>query len=110
MLQATLDVHVGSVVTLAMEVRNGGTAAESIHFASMQQYEFEIHEESGALVWAWSAEQMFAQMLSSRTLGPGERWTFVERWQPTVRGRLRARGMLASAGHETECSVIFDVP
>lgn len=111
MLQAMLGVRVDDeVVTLSLEVRNAGAAAESIDFATAQQYEMELHDESCALAWRSSAEQMFAQVLCSRTLGPGARWTFVERWHPTSGGRLRARGWLASTSHRVESSVFFDIP
>lgn len=111
MLQATLDARVDDdTVTLTFEIRNGGADAETLDFASAQQYELEIHDESGAPVWRWGAERMFAQMLCSRTLGPADRWTIVERWSATARGRLRARGSIASASHRVESSVTFHIP
>jgi hypothetical protein len=97
-------------VTLTFTVLNPGTAPVELHFTSGQQYEFRIRTAAGAPVWTWSANKSFTAALSSRTLGPNESLTYVERWSPALPGSYVALGSLVSSSHHAEAAAAFVVP
>ena len=71
--------RVGSPIMLTLTVTNPARAAITLQFSSSQHYDFEVRH-AGQTVWRWSASRMFAQALTSLTIGPGERRVFAESW------------------------------
>jgi hypothetical protein len=69
----------GEPVTLTLTVTNPRPTPVALAFASSQQYDFEVRLGERSL-WRWSADWAFAQMLTRRVLGPGERWVVFETW------------------------------
>jgi hypothetical protein len=111
MLNATLTAIVTDVVALTFTVRNDGTIPTTIEFPSGQQYDVVVTRPgTGEIVWQWSAGRMFAQMLGTRSLAPGEQLVVTERWTPTVKGRLHAQANLSSSTHSAFAAAVFDVP
>ena len=78
-------------------------------FASGQQYDFTVSDSSGALLWRWSAEMAFAQMLGSITLAPNESLSYSAEWIPTATGELTASGALISISHIATAGTAFNV-
>jgi hypothetical protein len=75
-------------VQVELVVRNPGPGAVTFQFSDSQRYDFAVYNDRGALVWYWSRDKMFAQVLGSLTLAPGEERRYRERWdQQDTEGR-----------------------
>jgi hypothetical protein len=70
----------GEPVQMELVVRNPGPAAVTFQFSDSQRYDFLVLDDGGGLVWYWSRDKAFAQVLGSLTLSPGEERRFRERW------------------------------
>lgn len=70
----------GDNVTLALEIQNVTKHEIKIIYPTAQGYDFEIKDRSGKTVWTWSRGRLFAQVISERTLTPGEKIDFSAVW------------------------------
>ncbi|MFN3285085.1 MAG: BsuPI-related putative proteinase inhibitor [bacterium] len=70
----------GEPVQMELVVRNPGPGAVTFQFGDSQRYDFVVQDDRGAVVWYWSRDKMFAQVLGTLTLLPGEERRFRERW------------------------------
>lgn len=70
-LEATLDVTVGNEVVFAISVTNPGDSPVELTFRSSKVADVVVTED-GAEVWRWSEGRMFAQMMNSTTIDPGD--------------------------------------
>jgi hypothetical protein len=94
----------GEPVQLRLEVLNDEGKPVTLPFSSSQRYDFEVLWE-GQLIWRWSADRMFAQVLTQETLAPGERRRFEAPWDGRQAdgvvartGEYSARGVLTVSG------------
>jgi hypothetical protein len=69
----------GDLVELTMVVTNRGSTPVSLTAPSTQLYDFRVMA-GGVEVWRWSADQMFATVLTLVTIPPGESRRFTEGW------------------------------
>ncbi len=97
------------LVTLTLTVFNPSAALIDVLFATGQQYDFAVSEASGALLWQWSVDMAFAQMLGSVTLAPNESLSYSAEWSPSVTGELTASGALVSSSHTSSAATAFSV-
>ncbi len=74
---------VGEPVQMELVVRNPASGPVTLQFPSSQRYDFLVLREDGRLVWRWSHDKVFAQVLGSLTLDPGEERRYRERWDQT---------------------------
>ena len=112
-LVSSLSVEAeGDTVVLALQVTNPYDAPVQVAFPSGQAYDFAVRDAGGRELWRWSADRGFTQAVQSRTLAPGDTWTFTERWAPPagVRGPLTAVARLASSSHPVEHTSAFRLP
>jgi hypothetical protein len=91
-------------VTLALTVVNRSSAPVALAFATTQKYDFEVRQGE-RVVWQWSRDRAFAQVLTQARLQPGERVVYQEKWnvrnndgQPVPAGAYTARGILTVQG------------
>lgn len=83
----------GEPLQMELLVRNPGPAAVTFQFTDSQRYDFAVYNERGTLVWYWSRDKVFAQVLGSLTLAPGEERRYRDRWdQQDVEGRRVSPG------------------
>src|SRR2546430_15810537 len=94
----------GQPVRLRLEVFNDAAEPVRLHFKSSQQYDFHVLWED-QLLWRWSADRMFAQMLTEETLAPGQRRDYEATWDGRLvdgvvakPGEYNARGFLTLSG------------
>lgn len=113
-LQPSLSVNVApGNVTLVFTVTNSSAVPIRLDFSSAQQYDFLVRSNAtSAVVWQWSANMAFAQMLTSRTLAAGESVSFTEHWLPTsaTSGLFTAQALLTSSSHRATAAADFVVP
>jgi hypothetical protein len=93
----------GGTATFELTVRNTGNQLVTLPFTSAKQFDFEVFR-FGKLVARWSNGRVFAQALSSATIGPGQSLTFTGRWdlrnlagQPVTPGDYRVHGRLTTS-------------
>lgn len=97
-------------LNLSLSVTNRGNAPVTLEFATSQRYDFAIVRAGGTVVWRWSADMMFAQVLGYERLGEGETITFLESAPAVPPGGYRVTGRLTAASHPLETSVVIEVP
>lgn len=75
-VRQTLEVREGGREA-ALVVEHAGSAPLRLRFRTAQQFEARALAD-GREVWRWSAERVFAQVVTDVELAPGERrtWTF----------------------------------
>ena len=98
-------------VHLVLQVTNAGTAPLRVDFPSGQSYDFSVRA-GGRILWTWSADRGFIQMVRAETLAPGETRTYAEAWRPPpgTRGALTAVATLTSSSHPVQRTTTFHLP
>ena len=109
-LAATLTASVGSDVALTFTVKNTRSNTLTIRFNDAQQYDFRVWNDKGVQLWHWAADKGFAQMLTSRTLAPGESVSWTEHFTPPAPGSYRAMAYLTSSSHFAVAFTSFSAP
>jgi hypothetical protein len=110
-LPATLTAKVDSLVTLTLTVSNPTSSPVDIDFSSGQHFDFTISDPStSATLWAWSADKLFTQALSSETIPANEKLEFTAEWKPTQSGDFVATGSLVSLSHRAAAKLAVSVP
>jgi hypothetical protein len=111
MLTATLDVDASAdAVRLELTVRNDGSEPVSLTFSDSQRADFAVRPADGDdAVWRWGEGQLFAQMLGTEELAPGDSVTYDVEWPDPDPGSYVAVGELSddagSASAEAEFTV-----
>ncbi len=70
------DYVVSDTIMLTLLVRNDTDEPLDVTFPTSQPFEIKLFDSSGKLVWQWSHGRAFLQVISRRTLKPGEKWLF----------------------------------
>lgn len=109
-LTATLTASVGSDVTFTFTVKNTRSTPVEMKFNDGQQYDIRVWDANDALVWRWAADKGFAQVVTTRTLAPGESVTYVEHWKPASAGSYHAMAYLTSSSHGAVAFANFSSP
>lgn len=110
-LSATLTATVDSVVTLTLTVSNPSSVPVEVGFPSGQRYDFVVRSAAtGASVWRWSADKLFAQALGHESIPAKGTITYSQRWTPTARGDFQVEGLLTSLSHRVSASTGVTVP
>ncbi|WP_117591262.1 BsuPI-related putative proteinase inhibitor [Haloprofundus halophilus] len=98
------------LVEFGLTVENRGDERATLSFRDAQRAEFVVSDASGdGEVWRWSDGRMFAQMLGSETLDPGESTTFEGVWDDPEPGDYVAVGELAAVDADAEAQTKFSV-
>jgi hypothetical protein len=110
-LGKSLEVEVGAdSVRFVFHLTNSGTQPLVLEFNSSARYDFEVRTPSGGEVWRWSADQMFAQVLGSDTLAPGQTRRYSAAWQPGNRmGSFVAVGRVLASNQALEQRSEFEI-
>jgi len=85
--------HPGETVTVSLRVTNGGAGPVSLSASSGQQYDV-IVRQRGAVIWQWSHDKAFVQMVRETSMAPGETQSFSGSWdQRDLQGRQVEAGV-----------------
>ncbi len=93
---------VGQPIAMVLRVRNGSQAARRLTLPTSQVFDFEVADRSsGARVWHWSHEQMFATVVTEIVFEAGETKEYSATWDQTAdsgttvpQGEYRAAGFV----------------
>jgi len=110
-LVPTLRVRVaGDTVAFDLTVANGGETAVTLTFATSQRYDFVVRDGTGAEVWRWSGERMFAQAMSEEAVPAGGVLEYHEVWRAPSPGGYGVEARLESTDHPVVLQAEFEVP
>lgn len=109
-LAGTLAVEVmADTAWLTLNVTNATAGEVRLEYPTAQRYDFEIRTPAGAVVWQWSADRMFAQVVSEERLAAGETVRYRAGWRIASPGDYVAVGRLTSTNERVELSTSFRV-
>jgi len=101
---ASISRQSAESITFRIGVENTGTTAKSLDFSTSQTFDIEVRAVSGALVWRWSNDKYFADVLIGLELGPGESSIQETAWdlkgdngQPLPHGTYKAKVFITSS-------------
>ncbi|MDR7416903.1 MAG: BsuPI-related putative proteinase inhibitor [Armatimonadota bacterium] len=90
----------GEPVRMELRVHNRGFRPVTFEFSTTQRYDFRVLRPDGTVVWQWSHDRVFAQVLGTLVLQPGEvriereTWTQVDNeGRPVPPGRYVVEGL-----------------
>jgi hypothetical protein len=108
-LSGTLSATVeDGVVAFSFVVENTGDEPVGMQFADAQEFEVTV-ERDGQPVWRYGEGRMFAQMLSSAELAPGERSEYETEWTDPDDGEFLATAELVATDAECTAETEFSV-
>lgn len=93
-----------AVFRLVLEARKQAT----LRFHDSQRYDFEVRDDRGEMVWKWSGDRVFLQVLGEVTLAAGERLSFEEVWEPEGPGTYVVTGKITADNAGLEVSAEFE--
>ncbi|MFC5365789.1 BsuPI-related putative proteinase inhibitor [Salinirubrum litoreum] len=113
MLAATLDVETDDdTARFTLTVTNEGDDPVSLTFSDSQRFDFVVRAaEDDTERWRWSDGQMFAQMLGSEELAPGESVAYDAEWtaDDSDSGSFVCRGELADNAQSASAESAFSL-
>lgn len=111
-LVTSLEVDIGrdATVGLVLHLTNSGTQPAVLEFNTAQRYDFEVRTTAGELVWRWSDDQMFGQVVGADTVPAGASREYRERWTPgDRRGSFVAIGRVVATNRPLEQRAHFEI-
>lgn len=87
----------GETVDVTLVLQNEGATTREYHFSTAQRFDLLV-EKGGRKVWQWSDDRLFAQVLSTLVIRPGDSRLFKAEWngkgpdgQPVPPGTYKLR-------------------
>jgi hypothetical protein len=108
MLDSSLEVTVGDGVQFRFSIVNSGDTPVELTFRDACKAEFTVYDD-GETVWRFSDGKMFAQVLTSANLQPGETAAFEETWPNPTPGDYTAEATLRVRQREVSAKTPFSV-
>ena len=97
-------------ILVRLTLRNTHTQPIALTFTSGQRYDLRIWNDKGQVVYTWSADKLFPQVLSTETVGPGERtFAFIANPPNLPVGRYVVEAWLANTNRDYVGMVGFEV-
>jgi len=105
------NYQAGQPIQLYLVLENEGPEPLTLEFSSSQRYDFEIRNAEDELVWRWSDEMGFAQMLGSETVEPGGELHYEEEITQTLdSGSYRVIGYITARDVELKDEIDVVIP
>lgn len=71
MLDYSLEVKQGTMITFCLQVTNSSETEQRFSFRSSQEADFAV-EQAGQEVWRWSGDRAFALLMQEKNLRSGQ--------------------------------------
>ncbi|MGB8956032.1 MAG: BsuPI-related putative proteinase inhibitor [Tumebacillaceae bacterium] len=104
----------GETVDVTLVLQNEGTTTREYHFSTAQRFDLFV-ERDGRKVWQWSDDLLFAQVLSTLAIRPGDSRQFKAEWkqvdasgQPVPAGRYTISAKIAGAKETAERDLVIE--
>lgn len=108
-LTGTLDTQVETDhVSFVFTVENDGDESATLSFRNSGTADFVVLDSEDER-WRWSQGRMFAQMLQSEELAPGESVTYEGEWGSPESGSYTGVATLEAENHDCEARAEFSV-
>ena len=92
-------------------LENEGSEPVTLEFTTAQRYDFEIRNAEDEVVWRWSDEMGFAQMLGSEIVEPGGRLRYEEEFSMALdAGTYRVIGYVTAREVDLRDELEITVP
>ena len=108
MLDSALEVTVGDGVRFQFTVVNSGDTPVELTFRDACKADFAVYEGDEE-VWRYSDDRMFAQVLTTADLQPGETAAFEETWPDPEPGDYTAEATLRVRERDVTARTPFSV-
>ncbi len=109
-LTGSLDTQVETDrVSFVFTVENDGDETATLSFRDARTADFAVLDGEEDERWRWSQGRMFAQVLQSEELAPGESATYEAEWQNSESGSYTAVATLEAENQECEARTEFSV-
>lgn len=113
-LEGGLEVTVSSgagtdAVRFEFAVTNAGTEPVELRFSDACKAEFVVEDE-GREVWRYTDGRLFAQMIGSERIAPGETATYGAEWEDPLTGEYTAVAELRAQDSACEARTDLSVP
>jgi hypothetical protein len=110
MLTATVDVEThDDTARFTLTVTNEGDDPVSLTFSDSQRFDFVVRDADDTERWRWSEGQMFAQMLGTEELAPGESVEYDAEWHASGTGSYVCRGELVDNANSASAEESFSI-
>ena len=107
-LASSLQVEVlDNDVRLVFHITNTSNQPVELEFSSGQRYDFAVRNATG-VVWRWSADRSFMQMLGTETIPAGGSLKYEERAPIAAAGSYTATAELVSSSHPVRQTAAFE--
>ncbi len=93
---------------LTLTVMNNSSKAVTINHSSQQLFDFKVLDKNGDSLYCWSANRMFAQMVTTTEIAPGEQVVFSDLVDSTTYGTFKSK-MKTVVGYITGSSSNFAI-
>jgi hypothetical protein len=81
----------------------------SLYYRTSQRFDFAVADADGQVLWRWSADRAFLQVLGQGTIGPGTEPVYREAWSQRDSGGSRVPpGIYTVTGESTHCDENYD--
>jgi hypothetical protein len=101
-------------LTFRIGIKNDRLRGETLLFSCSQMFDIEVTDRSGKLVWRWSNDKSFLQVLWQLELSPGEAYAQEANWnltgndkKPLPHGSYRARVYITNYPRDEGLSIEF---
>lgn len=105
---AALDVTVDAAATFVLAVTNDGKEPVSLTFPDARRVEVVVRAD-GEERWRSGEGRMFAQVVGTETVAPGDSRSFEVAWEDPAPGAYEAVATLAARGIDLSASASFEV-
>ncbi len=106
----SLEVNVdGDSVLMTLHLTNALETPVVLEFPSAQRSDFAVRRPDGEVVWTWSMDKLFAQVVGRETLPVGSTVQYSGAWTAVQPGRYEAVARLVSTNRPVEIAVPFEV-
>jgi hypothetical protein len=111
MLTATVDVETdGDTARFTLTVTNEGDDSVSLTFSDSQRFDFVVRDADNDIErWRWSEGQMFAQMLGTEEIAPGDSVVYDAEWTASRTGSFVCRGELVDDAQSASAEESFSI-
>lgn len=107
MVETSLDVSVNDEVSFRFAVTNADDEPLELTFRDAGQADFVVSTPDGEEMWRWSDGRMFAQVIQTSRLEPGETATFDGTWPDPEPGEYTALATLRVPDREISAQTDF---
>ena len=100
----------GDAIGFRVTVSNASANPVTLRCKDSQRFDVTVQDSTEKEVWRWSADRMFAQMMSEDTLAPGQSRSYTASFTGNLPlGQYRASGTIVCLEPPPSASIVFNI-